>query len=276
MSPLGADTPADVVAKTVNGYDAVVAGREPLTAALYRYPHPPKFVSKYGVGLDNIAPEVFKNSVVCWEPGVNAFAVAEQTIGLLLAVSRNIARCDRLLRHGQWWKNGGYSISGKLVAVIGVGCVGMRVVPILRSFGCQVVGVDLLDRSEFLQSHGSTQADDLAAILPIADVVTLHIPLTDLTRKMVDQTFLARMKPGSILINTSRGEVIDEAALVDALKSTHLAGAGLDVFEEEPTKNSELIGLENVVCTPHTAGNSLESVLVMGRAAIRGLAKTIK
>lgn len=276
VAPLAANTAPEIVARTINGFDGVIAGREPLTSAIYKITHPPGYIAKYGVGLDNIAPEVFQKSVVCWEAGVNAFAVAEQTIGLLLAVSRNIASCDRLLREGQWLKNGGRSITGMRVVVIGVGHVGSRVVALLRAFGCEVVGVDIEDRREFLASHGCQQSPGVTEVLPDADVVTLHVPLTDLTRGMVDTGFCRRMKPGSILINTARGQIVDEAALLAALESGHLSGAGLDVFKEEPTGNITLIRHPNVVSTPHTAGNSREAVSAMGRAAIRALAKFMK
>lgn len=259
------------VARSLDGFDAAIVGRERISTDLLRLAAAPRVIAKYGVGMDNIDPAIESGGIgIIPTPGSNAFAVAEHTMGLVLALTHNIARCDRLLRAGQWWKNGGVAIAGRRVAVIGVGHVGSRVAALCRAFGCEVVGVDLLDKSGFLAGIGARQ-DSLLAAVRSADIVTLHVPLTPQTAKLVDCEFLAGMKSGAFLVNTCRGEVVVEKDLLDALNSGRLAGAGLDVFELEPAESNELINHPAIVCTPHIAGNSVEAVLAMGRAAIAGL-----
>ena len=273
--PLDPKVDPAVVADALNGFDAAIVGREKIHREVLAKPHPPRVIVKYGVGMDNVDPAVSPAIRIIETPGINAFSVAEHTLGLALALTHNMVICDRLLREGKWWKDGGTSLSGKTVAVIGVGHVGSRVAGLFRAFDCLVTGVDLRDKSEFLRTIGARQEDLLPAI-GSADIVTLHVPLTTLTSKMVDLHFLARMRPGSFLLNTSRGEVIVEADLLEARNSGRLAGAGLDVFEVEPAENKELIRHPAVLCTPHTAGNSVEAVLAMGRASIAGLQNALK
>jgi len=273
--PLDPTVDPAVVADALNGFDAAIVGREKINREILAKSHPPRVIAKYGVGMDNVDPALFPVIQIIETPGINAFSVAEHTLGLALALTHNMAICDRLLREGKWWKDGGTALSGKTVAVIGVGHVGSRVAGLFRAFDCLVTGVDLRDKSEFLRSIGARQEDLLPAI-ESAEIVTLHVPLTTLTSKMVDRHFLARMRPGSFLLNTSRGEVLVEADLLEALNSGRLAGAGLDVFEVEPAENKELIRHPAVLCTPHTAGNSVEAVLAMGRASIAGLQNALK
>ena len=145
----------------------------------------------------------------------------------------------------------------------------------MRAFDCQVIGVDVLDKSDFLAEIGARQLDSRSAI-GLADIVTFHVPLTELTASMVNREFLASMKVGSWLLNTCRGEIVVESDLLAALNSGRLAGAGLDVFQVEPTENNALIQHHSVVCTPHTAGNAREAVLAMGRASISVIANNIR
>ncbi len=275
FKPLDSRVSAADVAEALNGFDAAIVGREKISREVLACPHPPRVIVKYGVGMDNVDPSVSPAIRVIETPGSNAFAVAEHTLGLALALAHNIARGDRLLREGKWWKNGGRSLAGKTVVVVGVGHVGSRVARLFRALECLVTGVDLRDKSDFLRSIGARQ-EELLPALESADIVTLHVPLTSLTSRMVDRHFLARIRQGSFLLNTSRGEVVVEADLLEALDSGRLAGAGLDVFELEPPENKELINHPAVLCTPHIAGNSLEAVLAMGRASIAGLQNALK
>lgn len=273
--PLNSKSNPLEVAAALNGFDGAIVGREPVTSAVLMQARPPRVLAKYGVGMDNIDPVVFDRITVLGTPGSNAFAVAEHTLGLILCLTHNIASCDRQLRAGHWWKNGGTTLAGKTVAVVGVGHIGSRVARLMRAFDCQVLGVDVLDRSDVLAEIGARQLD-LESAIGMADIVTFHVPLTELTARMVNREFLASMKAGSWLLNTCRGGIMVESELLEALNSGHLAGAGLDVFEVEPTENKELIQHQSVVCTPHTAGNAREAVLAMGRASITVIASNIK
>lgn len=275
FNPLEANVPPATVAATLDGFDAAIVGRERVSREVLARPHPPRVIVKFGVGMDNIDLLISPAIKVIPTPGANAFAVAEHTLGFALALTHNMARCDRLLREGKWWKSGGTSLAGKTVAVIGAGNVGCRVARLFRALDCEVAGVDVIDKSAFLQSIGARQVD-LETALKSSDIVTLHVPLTAVTAGMVNRSFLARMKAGAFLLNTSRGEVVIEADLLEALDAGHLAGAGLDVFQVEPTENKALVHHPSVICTPHTAGNSAEAVLAMGRASIAGLQNALK
>ncbi len=250
-----------------------VIGKEQITRELLAQIPELQAISKYGVGLDNIDIEACKQFGVriLWKPGVNADSAAEYAIGLMLSTIRNISRSDRLFHEGIWWKNGGNQLSGKKIGIIGFGAIGSRVAAILKAFRCPILvnEIDIQkDNAIRIGHHTKVSLDEL---IQESDIISLHIPLTAQTHHLINAAKIKRMKPGAILINTSRGKVIDQAALKSALKDNIIRGAGLDVFEEEPVQDSELFKLENLVATAHMAGNSQEAVLAMGKAAIDGI-----
>jgi phosphoglycerate dehydrogenase-like enzyme len=214
-----------------------------------------KLIQKIGVGVNTIDLVAAKQRgiPVCNLPGTNARAVAELTLGLMLSVLRRIPAFDRGLRSGIWTdtalQDGLGELSGKTVGLVGFGAIPRILAPILNAIGCSVLYTS------------RTQAADAAAtyrpldrLLAEANIVSLHLPLTEETTHVIDAQALAQMKPGAILINTGRGGLVDQPALVAALMSGHLAGAGLDVFETEPPPNQNpLLNLPNVVVTPHVA-----------------------
>lgn len=229
-------------------------------------------ISKYGVGLDNIdliAAE--KNSIkVMSSPGVNKRSVSELVIGNMICLLRNIWLTGHRLKSGTWQKQGGTQLSGKVVAIIGFGNIGQDVAKLLAPFNCKILIVDILDRSNECTSPNIQQVD-LNQALKLADVVSVHVPLTAITMNMINKQNIKKMKPSAILINTSRGEVIDQIALKSALVSERLAGAALDVFSPEPPTDHQFLSLPNLIPTPHIGGNSKEAVQSMGEAAIRNL-----
>jgi D-3-phosphoglycerate dehydrogenase len=198
---------------------------------------------------------------------VNCVAVAEQTIGLMIGLSRNLFSNVQLLRQGAWNKNGGRSLSDLRVGVIGVGFIGKAVVRALEFFGAEVLCHDIVDIQEFASTQGADVVS-LDELLQKSDIVSLHVPLTDLTREMICKRTLSIMRPGSMLVNTARGEIIQMDDLYESLKSGHLAAAALDVFPDEPFLDRKFLEMKNVICTPHTSGNSEGAILAMGRAAI--------
>ncbi len=188
-------------------------------------------------------------------PGANANAVAEHTIGLMLSVLRRIAHADREVRAGQWGENHRFmssELQGKTIGLVGLGAVGKLVAEKLSGFRVRLVGYDPFCPAQEFAERSVERLADLDQLLAAADIVSLHVPLTPETYHLLDLRRLGLMKPGALLINTARGEVVDEAALVEALKS-RLGGAGLDVFEAEPTPAKELLKMDNVVLTPHIA-----------------------
>jgi D-3-phosphoglycerate dehydrogenase len=188
----------------------------------------------------------------------------------MLAVFRNIARSDRLFHQGVWWKNGGFQLTGKKIGIIGFGAVGSRVATLLKAFRCSILVNEIDIQKDSAIRSANFEKTSLEDLLKTCDAVSLHVPLSPFTFHLLDSTKLALLKPGAILINTSRGKVLDQNALKVALMGGKLAGAGLDVFEEEPVRDSELFKIDNLVATAHMAGNCEEAVYAMGRAAIDG------
>jgi glyoxylate reductase len=223
-----------------------------------------RIVANYAVGLDNLDLDAIRERgiVASNTPGVLTNATAEHAIALMLALLRRVAEGDRSLRRRDDWEWGpdfmvGESLEGKDVLVVGPGRIGRRVAELAAAHGA---------RPTFAGRN-----DDVLALLPAADVVTLHCPLTPQTRHLIDSRALAAMKQSAVLVNTARGQVVAEAALVSALHSGTIAGAGLDVFEHEPALTEELLALENVVLTPHIASATRETRLAMGGLVVSAL-----
>ena len=241
---------------------------EPLLAACPRL----QIVSKYGVGLDNVDQDACRNRgiAVGWTPGVNRRSVAEMTVGLMIGLSRNLFATSQKLRLGEWDKNGGRQLSNLKIGIIGLGNVGQELVRLLRPFDPTLWANDIADREVFCCDEGVTLTTK-EEIFSSADIVTLHVPLTGETRYLVNSTTLDLMKPDAFLINTSRGAVVDQEALKLALQTQRIAGAAIDVYEQEPPSDHDLLDLPNLVCTPHIAGNAWEAVVAMGRSSIQHL-----
>jgi glyoxylate reductase len=223
-----------------------------------------QIVANYAVGVDNLDLDAIRERGVIASntPGVLTNATAEHAIALALALLRRIVEGDRSLRRRDPWEWGpdfmvGEGLEGKEVLVVGPGRIGRRVAELAEAHGARVVFAG--------------RGDDLLAALSSADVVTLHCPLTPDTRHLIDGDALAAMKPTAVLVNTARGPVVDEAALVAALQAGMIAGAALDVFEHEPAVPEELLGMDNVVVTPHIASATSAARLAMGRLVVSAL-----
>lgn len=254
------------------GAPAAIMGLEQIDAALLDACPRLTVISKFGVGLDNVdlAYCARRGIAVLSTPGVNASAVAELTLGFMIAASRRIALGTHLLKSGRWVKHGGVQALGKTVGLVGLGHVGKRTARLLQSVGCPVLAHDLLDLRDYCTAH-DVRFCALDELLAESDFVSLHVPLTAATRGMIGRAQLARMRPSAFLINTSRGGIVDETALAEALESGRLAGAASDVFAEEPTRNARLLALESFIGTAHIGGNSREAITAVGLAAIENL-----
>ncbi len=222
-----------------------------------------KIIARVGVGLDNIDVDYAKSKgieVVNAEEAAMS-AVAELVIGLMVCLARGIARADSAMKQGRWIKNElmGIELRGKYLGVIGMGKIGTRVARLARALGMNIIAYDVVKLDPMLVRELGIVVTDLDTLLKSADFVTLHVPLNDTTRHMIDAARLAMMKSSAYIINTARGAVIDEQALLNALKEGRIAGAALDVFEVEPPTNMELISLPNVICTPHIGAQTREA-----------------
>jgi len=259
-------TPEQIAEKIGNFQVVVVRGRTKLSRELIEKADKCKIIARVGVGLDNINEEAAKEKnirVINAVEGATT-AVAELVIGLMLSMAREITRADREIRNGNWIKKElmGSELKGKYLGIIGLGNIGKRLGRLARALNMNIIGYDVIPiDDEFSKEVGLMKAD-LDTLLSSADYVSLHVPLLDSTRHMVNAEKLKLMKNTACIINTSRGGVIDEEALYDSLKEGNIAGAALDVFEVEPATGNRLTTLPNFVATPHMGAQTKEAQLL--------------
>ncbi len=239
-----------------------------------------KVIGRAGVGLDNIDLDAAKERgiKVVNSPAASSRSVAELVFGLLFAVARKIAFADRKMREGVWAKKQcmGIELEGKTIGVIGFGRIGYNVAKIANAFGMRVLLYDPYPNEERAREVGGTFAS-LEDLLKESDVVTLHVPLVDATYHLINEERLKLMKPTAILINAARGAVVDNNALVKALQEGWIAGAGLDVYEEEPLpKDHPLTRLDNVVLTPHIGASTEEAQMRAGVQVAEQIVEILK
>lgn len=265
----GPPTGLSNIVEFINDADGMILGLEEMDRPVLEQLKNLKIVAKYGVGLDNLDVNAAEelNITVGWTGGVNKRSVSEQALGFMLGLSRNLFFSAFPLKNGKWEKEGGSFLTGKTVGIIGCGHIGTDLIYLLQPFKCRILICDILDKSGVVDSYGVTQVS-LDELLAEADVVSLHVPLTKLTRSMVTEDFLKKMKPIAYLINNSRGPVVNQKSLKNALQEKIIAGAALDVFESEPPDDLDFLALPNLMVTPHIGGNANEAVLAMGRSAI--------
>ena len=256
-------TPDDLAKKIGNYEIIIVRSRTKITKDLIENASKCKIIARVGVGLDNIDTEAAKAKNIrvinAVEGAMNA--VAELVISLMLSLAREIPRADREIRAGNWIKKElmGTELAGKYLGIVGLGNIGKRLGRLARALNMNVIGYDVVPiDQEFAKDVGLIKAD-LDTLLQSADYVSLHVPLLDSTKHMINAERLAKMKKTAKIINTSRGGTIDEDALYDAIKSGNLGGAALDVFEKEPATGNKLATLPNVICTPHIGAQTSEA-----------------
>lgn len=253
----------------ISEYDAmIVRSRTQVTAALIQRGRRLKVIGRAGVGVDNIdlKAAAARAVTVVNSPTATSRAVAEHTLALMFALARSLPRAAAAMKAGQWIKKElvGIELYEKVLGIIGMGNIGRLVAQAATALGAQVLGYDPYLPASEIKQHRAEPAT-LEQLFSRADFISLHMPLNDETRGMIDQQALQRMKPGVYLVCTARGGLVDERALLQALESGHVAGAGLDVFAVEPPGRSELIAHPQVIATPHIAAQTSEA---QARAAI--------
>jgi len=260
------DRPEDLSARVAAADALIVRNRTQVNAAMLAAAPALKVVGRLGVGLDNIDVDACRARGIDVIPatGANALAVAEYVIGTAMALLRGAYGSSAAVAGGEWPRaalSNGRELAGKTLGVVGFGGIGRLAGRLGRAMGMRIVAFDAqIPASATLWGDEAAEPRSLDALLAGADVVTLHVPLISATRHLIDGARLAQMKAGAILINTSRGGVVDEAAVAAALRSGHLGGAALDVFEHEPLgAGSPLAGCPNLLLTPHIAGVTAES-----------------
>jgi D-3-phosphoglycerate dehydrogenase len=270
-NPTGRPLSAVEVRDLLPGCDGYIAGLDVIDRSALESADRLKVIARYGVGVDRIdlAAAHEKGIVVTNTPGANAASVAELTIGLMLSLARMIPVANQETRAGKWPRLPGVSLEGKVVGLLGLGTIGKQVARRLRGFDCTILAHDPAADTTFAQAHGVTLCPQ-DEVIAQSDFLSLHVPLLPETQRMVNASLLSRMKQGAFLINTARGELIDEAALLAALQSGHLKGAALDTFTQEPPgKDHPLLSLPQVIVTPHTGAHTDGATNAMGRAALR-------
>lgn len=233
-----------------------------------------KIISRTGVGYETIdIPAATERGIaVCITPGTGAESVSEYALALMLAVSRNVALQDRLVRAGKWERSIGPVLWHKTLGVIGTGYIGKKLIQLSTGFGMKVLAYDLRRDEAFARQYNVTYCDSLDELLTQSDYVSVHVNLTERTRNLIGLEEMKKMKPSSIIINVARGGIINEDGLHRALSSGIIAGAGLDVFAAEPVnKDNPLLRLDNVVCSAHNAGSSNEGKNYTMEAAVQNV-----
>jgi len=229
-----------------------------------------KLVQRFGAGYENVDCEAaaLRGIYVANIPGVNADSVADLTIGLIISLARHIVTADTLLREGVWRFWIGHELAGKVLGIFGLGAIGKAVALRALAHGMKVIAYDIQPDLEFAKTH-NVQWVSKEELLKTADIITIHMPLTEETRDFISEPELNIMKPTAYLVNTSRGGLVNQVALVKALRERRIAGAALDVFPEEPLpRDAEILKLDNVVLTPHIGGSTFEALERLARVVI--------
>ncbi len=256
-------TAEQILEKISNFNIVIVRSRTTITKEMIDKAEHCKIIARVGVGLDNVDQEAAKTKNIrvinAVEGAVNA--VAELVLGLMLSLARQTARGDRGIRNEQWLKKElkGTELRGKYLGIIGLGNIGKRLGRLARALNMNIIGYDVVPIDEEFSKEVGLMKADLNTLLQSSDYVSVHVPLLDSTYHLIDAEKMSTMKNTAKIINTSRGGVVDEVALYDALKNGTLGGAALDVFEKEPAIGTQLAELDNVILTPHIGAQTKEA-----------------
>ena len=258
----------------LSGHTKAITALETLDEPILKQLSELEVVSKFGVGLDMIDLSAMSalGKKLGWTSGVNRRSVSELTLSYMIAALRHLHYCQKEILAGRYRQIQGRELTGRTVGIIGCGNIGKDLVEMLKPFNCKIFVNDIVSYAEFYQKH-NIMAVSKEELLSNSDLVTLHVPLDDSTRGMIGADELKLMKLDSVLINTARGWLVDEAALLKGLKNGKPGTAAFDVLAQEPPENFELINHDHFLISPHIGGSTKESIWAMGKAAIEGLDK---
>lgn len=264
----------DELLDIIDGYDGVIAGDDEFTAKVLRSADRLSVIAKWGIGIDAIDLDAAdaEDVEVLNTPGAFAEDVADVVIGYTIALTRQLHTVDHGVRNGKWPCPQGVSLADKTFGVVGVGNIGSEVARRAHAHGMEVIGYDVQSLPDGLVAETGITDVSLSELFERSTVVSLNCALNEATRGLVDRDLLDRLGPEGYLINTARGELVDQSALIDALESEDIAGAGLDVFEEEPLPaDSPLTTLDNVILGTHNAQNTREAVASVHQRTVDNL-----
>ncbi len=252
--------------------EGLIVGVDPVNADVLAHAPSLRVISKYGVGLDNIdLTECEKRGIQVFRTlGANSNAVADYAFALMLGVARRVALIDRRCRQKDWSKIQGIDVYGKTLGIIGLGAIGKCVARRAKGFEMNILAADTSWDHDFAEANGIARAD-VDEICRNADFITLHCLLNEQTKNLMDARRIGMMKKNAILINTARGGLVDEDALLDALEKGSIYGAGLDVFESEPPANPQWYTLDNIIMGSHCSSSTTGSTMLMGTMAVDNL-----
>ena len=255
---------SDQIEEKIGNFDVVIVrSRTRITKEMVSRASNCKIIARVGVGLDNIDTDAAKAKGIrvinAVEGAMNA--VAELVLGLMLSLAREIPRADREIRNRNWLKKDlmGIELSGKYLGIVGLGNIGKKLARHARALNMNIIGYDVIPIPDDFASEVRLIKADIDTLLSSSDFISFHVPLTESTHHIVNAQKLSMMKKTAYIINTSRGEIIDEDALYNAIKERKIAGAALDVFEKEPAVGNKLASLPNVICTPHIGAQTKEA-----------------
>lgn len=259
------------LAEKLPGIDGFIAGLDIIDENALLAADRLQVISRYGVGVDNVDLDYARTRkiIVTNTPGSNSVSVAELAIGLMISLLRQIPQAIQVTKAGAWPRINGLTLEGKTVGIVGFGSIGRQLGRRLSGFNCRILAYDPFPDLPFASEFGIHLAT-LEEVLHQSDIISLHLPLSSSTQSLVNESFLSQMKPGAMLINTARGDIVDETALLNALQSGHLAGAGLDVFcQQPPDPSNPLLSLPNVLVTPHMGAHTDGATNAMGWMSLR-------
>lgn len=248
----------------IKDVDAVIAGLDFVTADVINAGSPKlKIIARNGVGYDRVDLDAAKqnNVYVTVTPGANSVSVCELAFSFITGLSRKIHIMDRNVRSGSWKRETGMELQGKTIAIFGTGAIGKNLAIRCLAFGMKVVAYDLYPDAELQEKYGVKYFDEMEPLFVEADFISLHLPATDKTNHMINKQSISKMKKGVYIINTARGELINDDDLYDALVNGSVGGAGLDAFTTEPFTDERFFTLDNVILTPHTGAFTQDAVV---------------
>jgi D-3-phosphoglycerate dehydrogenase len=250
--------------------DGFIAGLDEINRLVIASAHRLKVIARYGVGVDNVDLQAARDHgiIVTNTPGANSKAVAELTVGLMISLGRSLPQACQETKAGGWPRLPSFSLEGKTIGLFGLGAIGKQVARQLAGFDCQIQAFDVAADADFATAH-NVKLVSKDELISSSDFLSLHCPVLPETRSMVNQVFLSQMKPGAFLVNTARGELVDEQALLAALQSGRLRGLALDVYSQEPPgAEHPLVRLPQVITTPHIGSHSDSATTAMGRMSL--------
>jgi len=277
LNPFDRTMTEDELIERIKGASALVAGSDKVTKRVLEAGSPTlKIVAKQGVGYNTIDIEAAKELgiAVTITPGANSKSVADLTMGLILNAARNISGMDRAIRNNEWYRYTGCELNNKIIGIVGMGHIGGEVAKRAYAFGMKILAYDIYPRQDFIEKYNVTYVS-LEKLFKQSDIITLHAPAIKATENMINRDSLNLMKSTAILVNAARGELINEEDLYEALKNKKIGFAALDVYKNEPLKNSKLTDLENIVFTAHAGAYTKSAIIGAGVIASEEIVRVL-